>query len=306
MALAFYREESAGSGLRRMATELLDDARFRLAHFNSPDKDIHETRKNVKKLRAILRLGRFGLGDLVYRRDNEFLRDLNRTLALMREAFVHIKLLNAMQQQFEQLHEADIAVLKEELEQEHQQAISDYRDSPDRQDALARLDVMLAAVSRWPEFDRPREVLRCGLEAIYGRGREELAQLQHQVSDEHFHDWRKRVKYLWYHLRMMAPAWPQGIRSQAAILSELAELLGDDHDLAVFHQEILHGDIPLKPAQRKALINGLVDRRRDFAFQAIEVGKRLYVESPEAFSQRIMAYWDQWQQGVSVQVSAGS
>ena len=59
-----------------------------------------------------------------------------------------------------------------------------------------------------------------------------------QIADrdptaENLHEWRKRVKDLWYQQRLLQQAWPAVLKAEAAEAKALSKLLGDDHDLAV-------------------------------------------------------------------------
>ncbi len=296
MAFSLHRDESVAAGLRRIALELLDDARVRMGGMTEPDKDIHETRKNVKKVRAVLRLGRPGLSETVYQRDNPYLRDFNRGLATLRDAFVKQKLLSAMQSRFKgQLRKKDLTPLQRRLEREHREVIEGFLASSQRRSRVANdLAVVTAAVSSWPEFDRCEQVLAAGLARIYRRGRDEFAIARARPGTHELHDWRKRVKYLWYHVQILSAAWPGTLDAHAKALHELAETLGEDHDIAVFQASVLGDEIELAPMQRKALLDGLMLRRRELARAALGLGGRCYVESPRAFSRRVIGYWRQY------------
>jgi len=52
---------------------------------------VHQARKHIKKLRALLRLVREGLGRKLYHREKAGLRKLNGALSPVREATVHLK-----------------------------------------------------------------------------------------------------------------------------------------------------------------------------------------------------------------------
>lgn len=296
MAFGLHRDESIAAGLRRIGLELLDDARVRMEGLTDPDEDVHETRKNVKKLRAVLRLGRPGLGETVYQRDNPYLRDFNRTLATLREAFVQPNLLRAMQSLIKgRLTKKDLGPLQRRLEREHRRVIDEFRASPERRRRIADdLAVVTAAVSSWPEFDRGEQVLAAGLARVYRRGRDELAVARARPGTGEFHDWRKRVKYLWYQVQILSAAWPGTLDAHAQALDDLAETLGEDHDIAVFQASVLGGEIELAPMQRKALLDGLMNKRRELARTALSLGGRCYVEPPRAFSRRVIGYWRQW------------
>src|SRR6266516_4013585 len=69
-------DETIADGVRRVATAQLDDA---LENLRDPSRDrgeaVHEARKDLKKVRAILRLVRDRVGDDLYKVENRRLRD---------------------------------------------------------------------------------------------------------------------------------------------------------------------------------------------------------------------------------------
>ena len=78
---------------------------------------------------------------------------------------------------------------------------------------------------------------RAGSCAPIGAGVRRLpVRLSGEMSD--LHDWRKRVKDLWYHERLLAPTCGPTVRGHAKELDRLSDLLGDDHDLALLRHEL--------------------------------------------------------------------
>ncbi len=55
------------------------------------DDAVHAARKDLKKLRALLRLARAGLGEETFVRENTALRDAGRALSAMRDAQVLVQ-----------------------------------------------------------------------------------------------------------------------------------------------------------------------------------------------------------------------
>ena len=50
---------------------------------------------------------------------------------------------------------------------------------------------------------------------------------------ESLHEWRKRVKHLWYHHTLLRSLWPPVMEVTGDEAHALSDHLGDDHDLAV-------------------------------------------------------------------------
>src|SRR5689334_5586263 len=87
MGYHFENDESASEGVKRVAREEIDSAidSLRSKHGRDRDEGIHEARKSIKKLRALLRLVRNELGD-AYESDVSRLREVGRKLSEFRDA----------------------------------------------------------------------------------------------------------------------------------------------------------------------------------------------------------------------------
>jgi CHAD domain-containing protein len=144
-------------------------------------------------------------------------------------------------------------------------------------------------VDAWEFPDQGFDLLRPGLERSYRRGRDALGTVRDDPSAESVHEWRKRVKDLWYHLRLLREMWPAAMSGAADEAHELSELLGDHHDLSVLIDEIraeARDDADLET------LATLAERRQgELLDEALPSGDRLYAEKPKQFTRRLEAYW---------------
>ena len=104
------------------------------------------------------------------------------------------------------------------------------------EDASSRIEGVVAEFPDWP--DRLAEALVPGLERAYRRGRKRMREAEEEPTTERVHQWRKRAKDHWYHLRLVSDAWPQELEARADEVHRLTDLLGDDHDLAILAGEV--------------------------------------------------------------------
>src|SRR5919201_1891793 len=114
--------EFVPDGMRRIARGQLDAGIEELEGQPNRklDQAVHETRKRLKRLRASLRLERFGIGDEIYRRENAAFRDLGRRLSAPRDAMVLIETLDALRDRFsDELPQDQLDPLRDRLEQSH-------------------------------------------------------------------------------------------------------------------------------------------------------------------------------------------
>ncbi len=127
------------------------------------------------------------------------------------------------------------------------------------------------------------------------QGAKSLGRLIAEGDDEHSHEWRKRVKHLWYQTRLLQSAAPPLLGPLVAMADECAEALGDDHDLAVL-VELLES----KKGPRRHLGDASSDRaaaaarRRQLALRerALRLGRYLYAEDAASLATRVAAYWE--------------
>lgn len=300
MGFRLDEDESLAQGVRRIACEQRDHAVDSLRrppdHVDVDiDERIHDARKCFKKVRAVARLVRDDVGDDVYSAINATFRDAGRLLSDVREAAVNLETLDELRSAFEvPLDDEAFAGLRERLEARHR----DVRACAEGIEARARAVAMVAEpkppIAEWPVTDDGFEPVADGLARVYRRGLEGYDRSLDDPRTEHLHDWRKRVKYLWYHTRLLAAAWPEVLEPLADELHELANDLGDDHDLAVLAR-LVRGEPELADARERDVLLGLIGRRRrHLQAAAFDRAQRLYAEDEGAFVDRMGAYVEAW------------
>ena len=109
------------------------------------------------------------------------------------------------------------------------------------------------------------------------------------------HEWRKREKDLWYATRLLVDAAPSVLTGLQARLDELAEALGDDHDLAVL-SELLRSQPDAFGGHAEAdRATALADSTAvDLQSRAYRLGATLYAEKPTTYGRRVGGYWRLW------------
>jgi hypothetical protein len=77
-------------------------------------------------------------------------------------------------------------------------------------------------------------------------------------------------------------------------VKRLSDLLGDEHDLAVFRARLLARREDFGPGRVEVLV-ALADRRVDRLRQeADHQGARVYADKPKQLRRRMGVYWDAW------------
>jgi CHAD domain-containing protein len=172
---------------------------------------------------------------------------------------------------------------------------------------LALLEASLRAARAraqcWPIGRRGWSVLGAGLQRVYRNGREAFAVAQEDPSQEHLHEWRKQVKYLWHQLQVLQPIQLGQVTALADQAHSLANALGDDHDLAVLSDKFLEEpDRFSDRATMQALADLIACCRAHLQEQAMTLGHQLYEAKPRLFVDRLRESWRAWH-GKAAQVT---
>ncbi len=288
------RKEELGAGLRRVAGGRASAAIEALTEGmrEDPAAAIHAARKDLKKLRSVLRLARAPLGEELYRRENERFRDAARLLSASRDAEVKVATLAALESRFgKEIPSASAWGWRRQLSRERDEAASAGTGAEQIEAAVAAIGAGRAAIEEWPLDGDSWKLLGPGLERGYRRGRAAMAATAADPDAELVHAWRKRVKDLWYHLRLLRKAWPELLEPSVERAHRLSDLLGDHHDLTLLAEDLAGRE----GVGSKAQMTELIERRQaELLDEALELGSRLYAEKPKAFRRRIRAYWSVW------------
>lgn len=294
-SFALARDEELAAGLARVAAGRAEAALARLRESRSDEGDaaaaIHGARKDLKKLRAVLRLLREELGKKRYRRASARSRDAGRALSESRDAEVKLATLEALGEQADGLPDEAVAVWRRILERDRDALTDSARSEALITDAIAEIEAGLEEIRSWDLPGSSWKTIAPALTRTYRRGAEAMAAAAGGRAEE-LHEWRKRAKDLWYELRLLSPAWPGPLEATAEEAHALSELLGDHHDLAILHEDLDARNLGLLEAQ--TLAAAIERRQEELAEQALALGRRLYAERPQRFSRRLRRYWQAW------------
>jgi CHAD domain-containing protein len=298
--------EPRATGLRRVALGRLDHAIALLeSHPGGLDEEtVHELRKSIKRLRAIVRLLREELGGKRFEREDAALRDCARVLSGARDAEVMLGTLDGLLRREPKLskrgpgNRGGVGALRAHLVAERDAA--SVRADPALCGAVTTdLRAIRARVVAWELRERPHDPARlstAGLERLYGEGRRRMRRARRRGDFESMHAWRKRVKAL----RYAAETLDRGGESRetksgrrlhrvARRADRLGEALGEEHDLALLARLVRKREALFagERKQRKRLLRAIAARRKRLRKRALREGERLYRRKPKAFVRRL-------------------
>ena len=259
------------------------------------DYSVHELRKNMKKVRAGLRLVRDVTGEDYYKRENIAARDLARTAAELRKRYVMVETMNKMNERFKP-KENDLfyPAIYQALEIRHQELKDKLTKEEDFiNQTVLKLHKIDVSISDLSFNENGFDAFADGLKRVYKRGQKAKKKAQKSLSVQSYHEWRKRAKYLRYQLRILKNVWPEGLKGYISELHELPDLLGDDHDLhelkSQLHQVFHSEEYDKWLDEQNLLIEKFSCEKRN---SALELGEKIYAEKPKAFVKRIRRYWE--------------
>jgi CHAD domain-containing protein len=292
MAYRLRQREAVADGIERIAHEQFDAA---LAELQRGDRTrgIHAARKRLKMLRALLRLVRSAVSNKTFKRHNQLLRDVGRLLSPIRDADVLAALVKSLQrdtgsptralQQIEQRvflqrHAAQRALLEPAQLRAITARMEAARDSQDEWTSGLGADAVLHGL--WDSYRRARRVFKTA---------------RTSREDDCWHEWRKRAKDFWYHMRLVERAWPTALGATVDRCDELGDQLGDDHDLAVLATRLDQLAPGASRSHDRRLVRHLIaDRRQRLQREAREAGERLFSDAASDFDRRMRVCWKRW------------
>ena len=289
MPFHLEKSEPPDEGLRRVCREHIRKARICLRHCDRPGT-VHTVRKEIKKLRAGLRLVQAGPGRKSSRKLIKKLGRASARLAVSRDAQVTLAAFQklagrAAARRFPHVQGA----LRTMCRRKTRRFSSDDSVAETGRilwKAGRRLAGLKVKQAGWKAFEP-------GLRQSYRRGRLALRRVQQRPSPENLHAWRKPVQNFRYQLRMLCPVWSASSRVMLKTLDRLGQLLGDDHDLFLLRQFILSDDAGC-PEEKTALTRLVNARRKQLRAAALKSGIRVYTETPSVISRRLAKGWNRW------------
>jgi CHAD domain-containing protein len=283
--------EPIAEGISRVGLEQIEIAQARLTRRNDVSTAIHDTRRCLKRLRALLRLVRPALPNGTYRREANRLAGIGKMLAEARDQYV-------MQQTLAKLG-GPFGTLPKRVGKQLTKLIANgarpdakRSSTSERRRALEALEKARSFFTRVKNRDVALEHLAQGLKRSYRRARRAFHDAYENPSDEAFHEWRKSVQQHWRHMQLLSRAWPEVIGGRASEAKELSRLLGEDHDLHVLRAFIAaQGEATLSAEELNTLDAGCQSRQDELRAQAKPRGARLFAEPANGLTRRIICYW---------------
>jgi CHAD domain-containing protein len=316
MAFRFDIQEPFLKAIPRIARERIGSVIKSLREKPQPGAEaIHDARKNLKSLRALLRLARGAIQESTRLNENAHFRDAGRALSAVRDPQA---LLEALENLRKRLHselasskakqasvDAFVGKIEKQIESTLvtglprglvRKIVGDLREANQRAAYLFE-GVVLRPGNEWESY------IAVGLKRTYRKGKNLVWRFDlmgHvKAEDPDWHELRKSAKALGYQLRLLKPIWPGMIDASVEEIDQLTDRLGDANDLAILGKKIL--DQPYDPLEsrdsgesRRIFLQSLNLRKQNLHMEAFEIARLIYAEKAGQFERRLSGYWQVW------------
>jgi CHAD domain-containing protein len=271
-------DRPAGADLRRIL-----DGRFEVAigeldqRGGEEENRVHCARTTVKRLRSALRLVRDTVDRATYDEADAQLRAAGRELSAARDATAAAGALDALAARYpDEIDAGEQARLRERIAADGERAAAGFGAATRR--SLDALRAARTELSAWPQGEVAAETLVHGFRRSYARGRRTRHAALRRASDENLHAWRRRAKDLGYQAELLQDLDRKRLRKLARRSSRLADVLGEDHDLAGLRR---------RAADCTRTVE-LIDRRRARLLRdAAKLGDQIFAKRPRAIARRL-------------------
>jgi CHAD domain-containing protein len=292
--------ERVPPGVKRIVREEIEGAIRELSGNGEAHRDraIHEARKNVKKIRGLLRLMRPELGE-VYFQENTFFREVGRQLSKFRDGGAMVETFDALRAKYRgELGRGGLASIRRGLVARKRQAEKQGGIEEVLHGTAVALRRSARRVGTWPLTSTGCEAVAPGLQATFRRGRKALARARKHPLPENYHEWRKRVKDHWYHVRLLEGIWDETMPAYERRLKDLETWLGEDHNLVVLQETVMaEPGFYGQEAEIELFVELAGKYRKELRGDALALGERIYDEKPGHFTRRIRRQWDNHKNG---------
>jgi CHAD domain-containing protein len=310
------RDEGLREGLRRVSKELLRDLLQVMGQERLSAERVHDGRKIIKRLRAVLRLTRGALTDEARKVRNQALRNLAGRLSGPRDAAVTLA---AFEKTYNEGLNGNFRP-----KAEPRWATQLHQSLADKAHALVPVESYQGAAEevqrlggRLLPFEEARSgggrmqtrangrwerTVEEGLRKTYLRGRGLTRQVvvNAKPSDEEWHELRKRIKDLGYQLTLLKKV--KGIKPLLRKLDEVGTALGDARDLTLLRDSLgnLRDKDEFTSAERRAyqrLLKDVEERSQQLHRRALKVIGGVYRRRSKRFTARLAKHFRRWQDG---------
>lgn len=241
---------------------------------------VHELRKGIKRVRSLFHLFKPVISDQDFHEINKMICELGSTLTYQRESIVNIQIFNELEHIFTRFSNKNTLVLINELL--NNQNAEAYENTKNEFNRLItgisfNLSKVRENINNLKINPYSADLLKLAIIKNFSKTKRYYNDCKISSHMEAVHKWRRYCKYLLFQLKF----GPIDFIDQQYTdkLDNLAEILGKEHDLAVFDQLLKVFIFKEIDRQDRLIISQyLDDERNELQKKAFKLGKEIFSE----------------------------
>lgn len=256
---------------------------FCSAENTSANLSVHEIRKSLKRMRALLNFYAEPAEEF-YTYFNNQMRNFGIFLSPVRESFVNIQILDRISSGENLIPDKKIRELKEKLAEQNRVLVE---EQVEKNNGCAIICELIVAFSK----------KLADTSTVQPTKHQLISQLLESFQDAHahfqyydlngdaeiLHSLRKKLKRLWYQFDFIKFAHPRYFKLKSNQLNQITEHLGEDHDLFVFMEYLKNTETGFSADELEIALNQVNHLRELNMLRLVPKTKKFFQETPEAF-----------------------
>jgi CHAD domain-containing protein len=228
---------------------------------------------------------------------NRRLRDAGRQLSQLRDAGAIIETFDKLRKKYQdELSANSFLSIRRALATRKRQTERSTNIREVLRQAAASLTEIGKGVKKWQLRTDGFPAIHPGLDETFRAARKAMSRAEKNPLPENYHEWRKRVKDNWYHIRLLEDLWTGMMQALEKSLKDLETWLGDDHNLVVLQSQLTDGPPAFgKDGDIETLIGLIGKYQKELRDNALSLGERIYQVKPRDHVRRMKELWDAWQ-----------
>lgn len=279
--------------LRRIFRELTFEAVEAISKPAIGMEDVHDARRCIKRARATLRLMRSVIGEVNFTREDNTLKAAADSLDALRDSEVALQTIDDLIERCKSGRtRARLQSCRLQLQQAHRESQASQGTSVSQ--AVALLETAATQSRDWTISDAWYSITEA-VEQAYRRARRAYRQAGDSPDQSTLHALRKRTQYLRNALEAVVIQPSRSMERLVRRLSRLADLLGEDHDLAMLQTTLKTHRRGRLPAELRTVQSMIEHRRARLQARAFRRAARLYRSKPSRFATEFENHWRHWE-----------
>jgi CHAD domain-containing protein len=284
MSYRIAKGESLAEAFGRIAAEEMDLAMAQLGRRNRGEA-VHNARKALKRLRALLRSLRVAFPRKLFRAENRRLAAAGRKISPLRDLHVQLRTLGKLR------GTAGPAYDRIERQLRRRQTSYIRRIPALRKTVRGMLQDSRQSIASLPMGHATPADLTAGLQRIYKQGRSAFKTARRNPTAQNLHESRKKAKLLGYGFELIEGLRPGKVSELTRRAATLTDALGDDHDLFMVLHALQHEHRAMPSRDFRLLAKRIAVKRAKLQKKAFKMATRLYRDKPAYFGQRLSRYF---------------